>query len=498
MDYAHKVFDQLPERDVVLWNTLIRGYSDVGPCHEALILYHKMHQDGVLPDCYTFPFVLRSCAVLAALVVGKQVHCNVIKCGFDSVGFVQTSLVSIYSQSGDILGMELVFEETSERNVVSWSALIAGYVQNGLSEQGMIVFREMLVNGTRPNSVTLVSVLPACAGLKLLALGRSIHSYGIKMGMDLQSSLVNALIALYGKCGNVVAARLLFDQMPMRDMISWNTMIASYEQNNASGDAIRLFWRMQSEKVNYNYITMVSVIAACKNAGDITTGRRLYEMVINKGLETNPSVQNALVDMYSKCGDIASAKGIFERLPQRNVVAWTSIIGGCASHGEADSALELYSHMKREGIRPNGSTFVVVLSACRHAGLVEEGKRHFESMVRDYSIVPQVEHCACVVDLLGRAGRLQEAYEFIQSMGVEPDVGIWGALLGACRVHGNVVLAELVAKRLFQLEPQTVTYYVVMSHIYAESGRWDDAQRLRSLMKERNLEKLSGRSVIHM
>ncbi|CAK9144176.1 unnamed protein product [Ilex paraguariensis] len=498
MEYARKLFDKMPQRDVFLWNTLIRGYADLGPCREAIVLYRNMHQSGLLPDNYTFPFVVRSCAVLSALREGTEVHCNIIKNGFDMDVFVKSSLVTMYSESGETWSSELVFDEMVVRNIVSWTAMISAYVQNGFFDMGLGVFREMMASGTRPNAVTLVSILPACAGLEFLNLGMLIHGYGMKLGVDSEISLVNALIALYGKCGNIDIARYLFDQMAVRSVVSWNAMIAAYEHNNAGADAVKLFRLMQTQKVEFDYITMVSVISACASLGASNTGKWVHELVRSKGFENNNSVTNALIDMYAKCGNIDLARGVFERLPNKNVVAWTSIIGACASHGHGQDALMLFSKMKEEGIRPNSLTFTAVLTACRHSGLVEEGRKHFESMTRDYSIVPGVEQCACMVDLLGRADRLMEAYEFIENMPNHPDVSVWGALLGACRIHGNLELAELVADRLFHFNPQTVSFYVLMINIYAEAGRWEDVARLRKLMEARELKKIPGQSLVEV
>ncbi|CAL5376763.1 unnamed protein product [Camellia sinensis] len=480
MDYACKLFDLMPERDLFLWNTMIRGYADLGPCQEAIVLYRVMHLIGLLPDSYTFPSVVRSCAVLSALMEGREVHCNIIKNGFDLDVFVQSSLITMYSQSGEIFNSELIFGEMVVRNIVSWTALIAGYVQNGFFEKGLGVFREMVALGTQPNAITLVSILPACAGLEFLNLGKLVHGCAVKLGVDSDISLINTLIALYG------------------NLVSWNAMIAAYGQTNADWFAIKLFRRMLIEKVEFDYITMVSVISACANLGALNTGKWIHKLVRNKGLETNVSITNALIDMYAKCGNIDLASDAFNKLPHKSVVSWTSIIGACASHGHGDDALTLFTKMKEEGIRPNSFTFISVLTACRHSGLVEEGKKHFESMTKDYSIGPAVQHCACMVDPLGRAGQLVEAYEFIENMPSGPNIGVWGALLGACRIHGNLELAELVADRLHQLEPQTVSFYVLMTNIYAEAGRWEDIARLRKSMEERELKKIPGHSLVEV
>ncbi|KAF9614707.1 hypothetical protein IFM89_019835 [Coptis chinensis] len=395
-----------------------------------------MHCSGLFPDNFTFPFVVRSCAVLSALREGKEVHCNVIKNGFHSDGFVQSSLVSMYSQSGEMLSSELVFEEMVVRNVVSWTAMIAGYVQNGFYKEGLGVFWDMVASGTQPNAVTLVSVLPACGELEFFNLGKLIHGYGVKVGLDTDISLVNSLIAF--------------------------------------------------------------VISACASLGALDTGRWAHELVTSKGLETHVSITNALIDMYAKCGSIDSARSVFKKVPQRSVISWTAMIGACAAHGHGEDALELFSDMIREGVRPNIFTFTAVLTACRHSGLINEGRKHFESMARDYKIVPGVEQCACLVDLLGRAGQLSEAYEFVKRMPVKPDVGVWGALLSACRIHGNLDLAELVAEHLFKLDSQNVTCYVLMLNIYVEASRWDDVAKLRKLMGEKELKKIPGQSLVEI
>lgn len=457
-----------------------------------------MHLSGLSPDHFTFPFVVRSCAVLSALREGREVHCNVIKNGFNSDVFVKSSLVSMYAQNGESSNSELVFDEMGVKNIVSWTAMIAGYVQNGFFKKSLDVFRRMVVSGTQPNAVTLVSVLPACAGLEYLKLGQLIHGYGIKLGLDSDLPLLNSMIALYGKCGNVEIARSFFDSMGVRNTVTWNAMIAAYEQNDMSDEAIKLFRKMQNEKVEFDHITVVSIISACASLSALNTGKWVHELANSKGLESNVAVTNALLDMYAKCGSIDLAGNVFNKLPQKGVVSWSAMIGAYAAHGHGEDALRLFSKMQQEGVKPNSFTFTSVLTACRHSGLVEEGMRQFNSMRKDYSIVPGVEHCACIVDLLGRAGLLMDAYEFIERMPVEPDAGVWGALLGACRIHGNLEMAELVAAHLFQLDPQTVTYYVLMSNIYAEAGRWDDVARLRELMNERELKKIAGRSLVEI
>ncbi|KAL8239985.1 hypothetical protein R6Q59_016553 [Mikania micrantha] len=496
MDYARKVFDTMPYRDAFIWNTLIRSYSYLGPCEEAVFTYRNMHRNGFVPDGYTFTSVVRSCGLLAAAWEGKQVHCSVIKNGFDVDVYIQSSLVTMYAQNGETSDSEQAFGDIVVRNVVTWTAMVASYVQNGFLFKGLKIFVEMMTSETRPNAATLVSVLPACASLEYFNFGMLIHGLGVKLGVDSYISLINSLIALYGKCGNVEIARALFDRMEIRTLVSWNAMIASYEQNNACEDAIQLFRTMQLQNIDFDKVTMVSVISACASLGALDAGKWVHEIVKTKGLEPSVAIANALIDMYSKCGSIDLAANVFSNLPHRSVVSWTSIISAYASHGHGKEAIELFSKMKDERIRPNSLTFVAVLTACRHSGLVEEGRRHFNSMSKDYFILPGIEHCTSMVDLLGRGGKLLEAYEFIENMQIEPDVDVWGALLSACRIHGNFKLAELVAHRLSHLSPQNVNFYVNMISIYAEAGRWEDVARLRKILDEIKVKRMRGQSKI--
>ncbi|PHU20484.1 hypothetical protein BC332_11635 [Capsicum chinense] len=298
----------MSQRDVFVWNILIRGYFIKGPCQESIIIYKDLNFKGVLVDNYTFPFVLRSCSLLSALREGREVHCSVVKHGFESDVFVQSSLISMYAQSGETLDSELVFDQMRVRNVVSWTAMIAGY------------------------------------------------------------------------CGLLDVAWSLFDQMKEHSVVSWNAIITAYEQNDVGSSAIKLFHRMLDEGVEFDYITVVTVISACARLGALDTEKWVHELVKSKGLECNVSLTNALIDMYAKCESIESARDVFDRLPNRTVVSWSSIIGACASHGRGRDAVEFFSKMKEEGIQPNSFTFTAVLTTCRHSGLVEEGRKHFESI----------------------------------------------------------------------------------------------------------------------
>ncbi|XP_020582149.1 putative pentatricopeptide repeat-containing protein At3g11460 [Phalaenopsis equestris] len=465
MAYARNLFDTTPHRDSFLWNTLIRG----------------------------------SCSVISAIGEGKQAHCNIVKNGLDINIFAQSSLITMYFHSGEISDAELIFGEMGERSMVSWTAMVAGYAQNCIFRKAVSVFQQMVDSGVRFNEITLVSILPACSELGFFSLGRSIHGFMIKSGLSSYTSLANAMIAMYGKCCEREAAESLFDAMPAPSLASWNTMIALYEQNGDGVAAFEVFRRMIAKNLRFDSVTLVSVISACTALGNLEIGRWVHELSCKRGLELDVRVGNALLDMYAKCGGIDSARALFQKLlPSKSVVSWSAMIGAYAAHGHAKEALELFSKMKEEEIMPNSFTFTSVLAACSHSGDVEEGMKQFENLKRDYGIDHTVEHCACMVDLLGRAGRLGEAYRFVERMEVKPDKAVWGALLGGCSMHGDVDMAEMVVEEMLRLDPQNVTFCVLMSNLYADAGRWEDAARMRSRMKEQEMKKAPGFSLVEI
>jgi pentatricopeptide repeat protein len=302
---------------------------------------------------------------------------------------------------------------------------------------------------------------------------------------------------MYGKCGSIAMAEALFEGMTVRSLVSWNTMVAMYEQHGDAVDAIKFFCRMLTEKVGFDCVTLVSVLSACALSGALDTGKSVHEFARNHGLDTDARVGNVLVDMYAKCGEISNAREVFDSLRVRGVVPWSALISAYANHGESAEALKLFSLMKIEGVRPNSFTFTAVLVACGHSGLVDEGLKHFDSILTDYQMSPTLEHYACMVDMLGRAGRLVEAYEIIRGMSMRPDKCVWGAFLGGCRLHGNLELAEFVAKDLFQSGSNDVTFYILMSNMYFEAGMLEDAERMRKAMEDMELKKTAGRSAVN-
>eukprot|EP01018_Ginkgo_biloba_P030201 Gb_04420 [translate_table: standard] len=498
MDMARQLFDKMSKRNVVSWNAMIAGYVQNGHDYEALELFCHMQQAGVKPDSVTIGSTLSACAHLAALQQGKEIHNYIVRKGCDSDVFVGSALLDTYAKCGSLEDAIQVFNRMSEKNVVSWNAMIAGYAQNEHWNRALELFHQMQLAGVKPDSTTVASVLPVCAHLSALQQGREMHCYISTSGFESDVFVGCSLIDMYAKCKTTEFARQLFDGISKRDAVPWSVMIAGYVQSGQGDEAMKLFRQMQLAGVKPNSITIASVLPACAHLSALQQGMEIHDCIFRSGFESDVFVGSALIDMYAKCGSIEAAHQVFDKMVERNVVSWNALIAGYGMHGYGEDALSLFYQMQQSGMKPNHITFIAVLSACSHAGLVDIGWQFFDSMSREYCITPGVEHYTCMVDILGRAGQLEEAHEFIRKMPLEPDAGLWGALLSACRIHCNIELGERVAEHIFELKPKDTGYYVLMSNMYAAAGRWDDVTKVRTMMKDSWLNKKPGCSWIEV
>eukprot|EP01018_Ginkgo_biloba_P020817 Gb_00206 [translate_table: standard] len=498
IEAARNLFDKMSKRDAVTWNAMIAGYAQNGHANEALVLFYRMQLAGIIPNSETVVSVISACGYLLALQQGRSIHNYIIRSGFESDIFVGNSLIAMYGKCGCINVARHLFDKMTNRDVVSWNSMIAGYSQNGHANEALILFHQMQLADVTPDSVSVVSALQACAHLGDLQHGKVIHDTISQSGLGLDVSVRNSLIGMYTKCGSIEIARQLFDIMSKRNVVSWNAMIAGYTQNGHANEALTLFYQMQLAGVRPDSFTMVSVLLAYAHLAALQRGKWIHGCIIRSGFELDVFVGTALIDMYAKCGSIDIAHQFFDTMSTRNVVSWNAMIAGYGMHGHGEDAIALFSQMQKTGMKPNHITFVCVLSACSHAGLLDEGWQYFYCMSQDYSITPRMEHYACMVDLLGRAGHLDEAHNFIKKMPLEPDANVWGALLGACRIHCNVELGERVAKCLFDLEPEDAGFYVLLANIYGAACRWDDAEKVRTMMKNRQVKKTPGCSLIEI
>jgi len=489
MGSARLVFDRRTRRNALFWNVMIRGYARNGLCEESLRLYYQMQQAGFHPDKFTFPFILKACAGLADLQKGKEIHKDIVGTEFEWDVHVGNALIHMYAKCGSIEDAREVFGKMCERNLVSWTTMFSGYVQNGLAEDALMLFHQMQLGNIAPDSVTMVSAIQACAHLGNLQRGQQLHGFVIRKGLDSDLNVQNSLVVMYGRGRETEVACKLFDKIQNRDIVSWNSMVSVYAQNGHANEALELFVRMQFEGVAPDAVTIVTGLQACADLGVLQHGKLIHDHVIRAGFETNVFVGNSLVTMYAKCGSVSIARQVFDRMLQKNVITWSAMIAAYGINGLGEDTLALFTEMQQSGVKPNDITFVSVLSACSHAGLVDEAWKYFNCMSLQYGLSPKAEHYACMVDLLGRAGQLAEAQDFIDRMPFEPAASVWGALLGACRIHHNIELGEHVAEHLFKLEPENAGYYVLLSNIYAAGGRWDDVEKVRTIMRDKEVVK---------
>ncbi|AQK44279.1 pentatricopeptide repeat-containing protein At1g08070, chloroplastic [Zea mays] len=489
-----------PPLSTPCYNVLMRAFLHAGHPEDALHLFIEMlHAASACPaDQHTAACALKSCSRMCALDVGRGVQAYAVKRGLVADRFVLSSLIHMYASCGDVAAARLVFDAAEESGVVMWNAIVAAYLKNGDWMEVVEMFKGMLEVGVAFDEVTLVSVVTACGRIGDAKLGKWVAGHVDEEGLARNPKLVTALMDMYAKCGEIGKARRLFDGMQSRDVVAWSAMISGYTQADQCREALGLFSEMQLARVEPNDVTMVSVLSACAVLGALETGKWVHSYVRRKRLSLTTILGTALVDFYAKCGCIDDAVEAFESMPVKNSWTWTALIKGMATNGRGREALELFSSMREAGIEPTDVTFIGVLMACSHSCLVEEGRRHFDSMARDYGIKPRVEHYGCMVDLLGRAGLVDEAYQFIRTMPIEPNAVIWRALLSSCAVHRNVGIGEEALKQIISLNPSHSGDYVLLSNIYASAGQWKDAAMVRKEMKDRGIEKTPGCSLIEL
>lgn len=498
IEEAYKMFDRMPERDLVSWNTIVAGFAQNGFAELALDLVTRMHEEGRRGDFITIVSILPAVANVGSLRIGKAVHGYAMRAGFDSIVNVSTALVDMYAKCGRVETARLVFDGMKSRNVVSWNSMIAAYVEGGNPEEAMRIFQKMLDQGVEPTNVTIMEALHACADLGDLERGIFVHKLldQLKLGTDV--SMTNSLISMYSKCKKVDRAADIFSKLQGKTLVSWNAMILGYAQNGRVNEALNYFCKMRSKNIKPDSFTMVSVIPALAELSVIRHAKWIHALVIRSCFEKNVFVMTALIDMYAKCGAVDTARILFDMMNERHVTTWNVMIDGYGTHGLGKAAVELFNKMLEGPTKPNDITFLCAISACSHSGLVEEGIHYFTSLKKDYGIEPVMDHYGAMVDLLGRAGRLNEAWDFIQKMPIEPGITVFGAMLGACKIHKNVELGEKAANRLFELDPDEGGYHVLLANIYAAASMWDKLAKVRTIMEKKGLQKTPGCSLVEL
>ncbi|KAJ7513862.1 hypothetical protein O6H91_23G017100 [Diphasiastrum complanatum] len=483
-----KVFNNMRSRNVISWNTMIVGYAKWGHGEKAFNLFSQMLRERVQPNSVTFVGVLIACTSIGALEEGRYIHAHAIRIGCQTEAFIASGLIDMYAKCGSLDDASNIFSSMPIADVVSWNAMIAGYARCGEAGKALQLFYQMQMEHVKPDSVTFLGVLNACGIIGALNIGRDIHTQIIESGFESHLSVRSCLVEMYTKCGSIDDAYNVFCSMPFHDVVSWNSMILGYVKLGMSEKALRLFSRMQKEGVEPNNVSFMGAVNACASLASLEKGRLVHENIVQSGYGADLSVSNCLIDMYAKCGSIGEACMVFKNMPARTMVSWSVMLGSCAMHGLGKEALRLFAILCHEGLEFDEMTLVSVLTACNHAGLVDEGCYLFEALSPVYDISASTEHYSCVVDMLGRSGYLEEAEELVQIMSSQPDNAVWMALLSACKKYGNLQMGERVAKQILVLDPKNVSAYVLLSTIYASRGHMDSKARIQQIRMERKMQ----------
>ncbi|XP_020086004.1 pentatricopeptide repeat-containing protein At4g19220, mitochondrial isoform X2 [Ananas comosus] len=494
---ADILFDAMPNRDLISWNTMISGYARNDSLRDkARVIFRELLRTRLDCSLITLLAILPSCSCTQDLTFGKAIHCLTIKYGFESRVLAINALVHMYINCDDLRASFLLLKSNiSMSDIVSWNTIIVGCVQSERYKDAIEAFvfmhSSLLLN---PDPITLVSTIAACGHLNLLYLVKSMHGFALKHLMVSDVKVRNALITSYSRCEDISSADSVFCMGGDKNLCSWNCMISGLVQNEEGDKALELY--RQLEDFEPNEISIVGIICACSQLGDLRHGMEINGHVFRFELQKNVYISAALVDMYSKCGRLDIAVRVFENSAERSTASWNSMISAYGLHGNGRKAIELFWEMVHLGIEATKSTFIALLSACSHSGLIDEGWKYYNLMSEKFGIKPTCEHNVCVVDMLGRAGRIEEAHEFVNKLCIKPEDGVWGALLSACEDYSNLEMGRSISKHLFSLEPKNTGYYVTLSNLYAHHGMWMDSVEIRSNIKDRGLVKPPACSVI--
>lgn len=496
MPEARKLFSTSPKRNLQSFNAIIVGYVRNDEGCEALELFLLLRKSGLGFDEISLSAALSASGVIKGNM-GLQLHGLAVKSGLTSNICVANAQLDMYGKCGALFEASCVFDEMQRRDAVSWNAIIAAHEQNENEEETLSLFVSMLQSRMEPDEFTYGSVLKACAGRQALNFGMEIHSRIIKSRMGLDFFVGGALVGMYCKCGMMEEAEKIHDRTKEPTMVSWNAIISGFSLINQSESAQTFFSQMSEKGVNPDNFTYATVLDTCANLATVGLGKQIHAQIIKLKLQSDVYITSTLVDMYAKCGNMQESQLMFEKASGRDSVTWNAMICAYAYHGLGEEALTTFENMQLENVKPNHATFVSVLRACGHIGHVEKGLHYFHAM-SDYGLDPQLEHYSCIVDILGRSGKVTEALKLIQEMPFEADAVLWRTLLSICKIHGNVEVAEKAANCIHRLDPQDASAYVLLSNIYADAGMWDQFTETRKIMRYNYLKKEPGCSWIEV
>nr|XP_043628561.1 pentatricopeptide repeat-containing protein At4g19220, mitochondrial [Erigeron canadensis] len=495
MEKAENLFMSMKNKDLVSWNTMISGYAQNGNSRFAQLLFKKLIHECLECTLSTVLAVLCSCDSPNFLKFGESLHSWQLKLGFSNNILAVNALICMYTNCGDLKTSYALLQSVSTiADTACWNAMIAGCTQNGYFSEALETFKFMRREANAKHDfATLVNVISACGNLELAFHGKLVHGFAHKTLVDGDVRVKNALITMYGRVGDVDCAKLVFDSCSKHNLCSWNCIISALTQNKKGKTALQLFKHLEFEP---DEITHATILSACTQLGTIRHGKEIHGHVLRSNFHKNCFIVAALIDMYSNCGRLNKSIQIFNSLPEKNIASWNSMISAYGFHSQGHNAIKIFNKMTKSGEKPTKTTFINLLSACAHSGLVNEGLSFYNCMFDEYSVEPETEHHVCVVDMLGRCGRLSEAYEFIQRVVAKPDHGVWGAMLSSCNYHEDVEMGKKVGEILFGLEPKNAGYYVSLANTYVAAGSWNDAVKLRDFVENVRLKKPAAYSQV--
>lgn len=487
---AQETFDELPQRNLVTWNALITGYVQNGLANEALKCYEWMREEDIAPNGVTLLCTLKACGSLVALEKGEEIHAEISRQGLlETEIMVGNALLDMYVKCGDFGKAQGLFDKLPSRNVVTWNTLISGFAQHRLGKVALDYFERMLNEGVSPDSITFICALKACGSLVDADKGQEIHSEVRKHGLSEKDAKIGtALVDMYAKCAQLSKAKEVFDGLKARNVVTWNALISGYVQHGQADEALCFFERMQDEGISPSEVTYICALNACGIAGASRKGEEIHLEAGRQGLlEQNNALRNAVVDMYAKCGELTKAQKVLNEHPVRSVATWTALMAGYAQIGNAKVVFDSYTRMTAEGVVPDAVAFVVLLTACSHAGLIDEAQMYFDIMTSVFKLSPTVEHRACMVDNFGRAGHFEKAISMVETVPPSDRLLLWSALIGACREGVNVEMGRWAFEHAVKLDEKFETGYIYMSNIYASASMQEEASEVEALrLKEQS------------
>ncbi|KAH7373422.1 hypothetical protein KP509_17G054900 [Ceratopteris richardii] len=498
LEDAHKVFRGLGHRDAVSWNVLILGYAMHGHGLEAVELLQQMQHEGMCPDGVTYATVVKACSSISDVERGMLIHHSIIESGVEGDAHIFNVLIHMYMTCGNFEDANTIFENLVRRDVVAWSTMISGYVNQGHCSKALKTFEKMQGEGLKPNNVTYPSILNACANSGLLDEGKLVHFHVVECDYATDIYIGSALIDMYAKCGTLEDALAVFEHFTVPNEITWNSMIAAYVHADQGEEALDLFQRFLFSGFKPDRVVYLSALKACSNIVALDWGRLLHNQIIRCGFVAELSVGNALIDMYSRCGSLADACSVFEEMPNQGIITWSTLIAAYAHHNDHPSVFECFEKMRKTGIKPNSIIFVSLLSACSQKGLIDKGYDYFFSMKADYGVKATAEHYNCIVDLLSRGGHMDEAEHLLASMPFKDKFLGWKSLLSHCKLYNQVKQARRCFDQLFAIDPKDASIYALMMGIYSNANMWKEVYEIRDLRNQAGVHRKFGKAIIQI